>query len=75
MAAIRMNDDAMIIDMNPGFSVTVRVPFDVPPGTTATEVRLHDSAFSRGRQSGCDSTRARPRRDRPRVTTKLSVLQ
>jgi Domain of unknown function (DUF4352) len=31
MAALSINqDDAMIIDMNPGFSAKVQVPFDVP---------------------------------------------
>jgi hypothetical protein len=49
MAALSMNgDDAMIIDMNPGFSAKVMVPFDVPTGTDPESVELHDSAFSGG---------------------------
>ena len=48
MAAIAMNENAIIVDMNPGFSVKVWVPFDVPPGTEVAVVELHDSAFSDG---------------------------
>lgn len=49
MAAISMNSgDSMVIDMNPGFNITVKVPFDVPPGTQASSVEVHDSAFSSG---------------------------
>jgi hypothetical protein len=35
-------------EMNPGFSVNVEVPFDVPPGTPLSAIELHDSAFSGG---------------------------
>jgi hypothetical protein len=50
MAAMAMNptDTTMVMDMNPGFSITVRVPFDVPPGTPVSAVEVHDSAFSGG---------------------------
>jgi hypothetical protein len=34
--------------MNPGFNVTAKVPFDVPPGTQGAAVEVHDSAFSGG---------------------------
>lgn len=47
--ALSINDDtSMILDMNPGFTITTQVPFDVPPGTTYSTVELHDSAFSGG---------------------------
>jgi hypothetical protein len=48
MAAMSMNRDSMVIDMNPGFSITVKVPFDVPPGTVPDKIEVHDSAFSGG---------------------------
>jgi hypothetical protein len=48
IAAIRMNEDSMVVDMNPGFSINVKVPFDVPPGATPDRLVLHDSAFSGG---------------------------
>jgi hypothetical protein len=50
MAALSMNrdDNAMVIDMNPGFSITAKVPFDVPPGTQVSAVEVHDSALSGG---------------------------
>ena len=49
MAAYAMNrDDAMTIDVNPGFTIGVKVPFDVPPGTDIDRIELHDSAFSDG---------------------------
>jgi Domain of unknown function (DUF4352)/Protein of unknown function (DUF2510) len=49
MAAYAMNqDDAMTIDVNPGFCINVKVPFDVPPGTQLDKIELHDSAFSGG---------------------------
>jgi hypothetical protein len=48
-AAIAMNpQDSMVVDMNPGFSVTVKVPFDMPPGTQPSAIEVHDSAFSGG---------------------------
>ncbi|WP_255502937.1 DUF4352 domain-containing protein [Mycolicibacterium sp. CH28] len=48
MAALSMNEDSMAIDLNPGFTLNVKVPFDVPPGTQPSAVVLHDSAFSGG---------------------------
>jgi hypothetical protein len=50
MASYAMNpsDSTMVIDMNPGFSLTVKVPFDVPPGAQPAAVVVHDSAFSGG---------------------------
>jgi len=50
MAAMAMNpaDSTMVIDMNPGFTITAKVPFDVPPGTQVAAVEVHDSAFSGG---------------------------
>ncbi|AJA43713.1 hypothetical protein MILLY_40 [Mycobacterium phage Milly] len=35
-------------DINPGNGIQARVAFDVPPGTEATELILHDSMFSGG---------------------------
>jgi hypothetical protein len=46
IAALSMNSNSMVIDMNPGFSITVKVPFDVPPGTTPDKIAVHHSAFS-----------------------------
>ncbi len=34
-------------EINRGNSIQVRVPFDVPPGTMATELELHDSSVLR----------------------------
>jgi hypothetical protein len=48
VAALALNERAIILDMNPGFSVKVWLPFDVPPGVDIVKIELHDSAFSRG---------------------------
>lgn len=48
MAALRMNEDAMALNLGPGFNIIVRVPFDVPPGTQPEYIVVHDSAFSGG---------------------------
>jgi hypothetical protein len=50
MAAIALNgaDSGWMEDMNPGFTITTRVPFDVPRGTQPDRIELHDSAFSQG---------------------------
>jgi hypothetical protein len=32
--------------MNPGFNNALKVPFDVPTGTTPAAIELHDSVFS-----------------------------
>lgn len=47
MAAFSMNEDT-IMDLNPGFLASVKIPFDLPFGTTPEVIELHDSAFSRG---------------------------
>lgn len=46
-AGRRVNDD---VDgtLNPGFTISVAVVFDVPPGTTPFAVELHDSMWSNG---------------------------
>ena len=48
MAAMRINEDSMVLDLGPGFSLNVQIPFDVPPGTTPAAVVLHDSMLSNG---------------------------
>jgi hypothetical protein len=40
--------DSMVMDLNPGFTLPVKVAFDVPPGTAISAVEVHDSAFSGG---------------------------
>ena len=49
-ASYEMNpaNNTMVLDMNPGFSVTAKVPFDVPPETPVAAIEVHDSAFSGG---------------------------
>ena len=48
-AGLWMNtDDSIMGDINPGNSIQVRVAFDVPVGTQAGELELHDSMFSGG---------------------------
>lgn len=42
-----LNDD-FSVDLNPGFTVSFKIPFDVPPGTVPAGIELHDSAFSGG---------------------------
>jgi hypothetical protein len=41
-------DAGWMEEMNPGFTITAKVPFDVPPGTQVDRIVLHDSAFSGG---------------------------
>ncbi|WP_370332620.1 DUF4352 domain-containing protein [Mycolicibacterium hippocampi] len=49
MAAMRINtDDTMVLDLGPGFAISVLIPFDVPPGAQPATLELHDSAFSGG---------------------------
>ena len=50
MATVAMNSNAnaIIVEMNPGFSAKLWVLFDVPPGTEIAAMELHDSAFSGG---------------------------
>ena len=47
-AAVAMNQSSMIITMDPGADITLKLPFDVPSGTQPTAVELHDSVFSDG---------------------------
>jgi Domain of unknown function (DUF4352) len=42
------NADTMVLDLNPGFDITVLVPFDVPKGTVPDKIELHDSMLSGG---------------------------
>ena len=48
VAAVTMNNDSMVIDMKPGFKITMKVPFDVPAGTLPAAIELHDSVFTDG---------------------------
>jgi hypothetical protein len=48
IAAVKMNHRSMVVDMNPGFNITLKVPFDVPAGTMPAAIELHDSVFSDG---------------------------
>jgi Domain of unknown function (DUF4352)/Protein of unknown function (DUF2510) len=47
-AAVSMNKSSMVVPMNPGDSVNMKLPFDVPVGTLPTALELHDSVFSDG---------------------------
>ncbi len=47
-AAVAMNRTSMVVKVNPGANITVKVPFDVPAGTIPTAIELHDSVFSNG---------------------------
>ncbi|MFB8276969.1 DUF4352 domain-containing protein [Nocardia colli] len=47
-AGRRVNDDGIDGPLNPGFTISVAVVFDVPPGTTPSTVELHDSMWSDG---------------------------
>lgn len=48
IAAVRMNNESIVIDMKPGFKITMKVPFDVPTGTLPAAIELHDSVFTDG---------------------------
>ena len=49
MANMWMNSGLSIMgDINPCNAIQVKIAFDVPPGTQATELELHDSMFSGG---------------------------
>jgi hypothetical protein len=48
MAAVRMNNDSMVIDVRPGVKITMKVPFDVPTATLPAALELHDSVFTDG---------------------------
>ena len=47
-AAVSMNKSSMVVTMNPGGNITMKVPFDVPTGTLPTALELHNSVFSEG---------------------------
>ena len=47
-AAVSMNKSSMVVTMNPGGNITMKLPFDVPTGTLPTAVELHNSVFSEG---------------------------
>ncbi|ORJ57781.1 hypothetical protein B5M45_19410 [Mycobacterium simiae] len=47
-ADMRFGPNNLTADINPGLSIQVRDAFDVPPGTSASKLELHDSAFSGG---------------------------
>lgn len=47
-AAIYVDQDSWIEDINPGNSTTVTMVFDVPKKVKPTEIRLHDSMLSEG---------------------------
>lgn len=47
-AELMMGPNNASADINPGLSLQVRVAFDVPPGTNASKLQLHDSAYSGG---------------------------
>ncbi len=46
-AAAALNDESSV-DLNPGFTIEYKIPFDVSPGTVPTAIELHDSMFSGG---------------------------
>jgi hypothetical protein len=48
IAAVRMNNHSMVIDMRPGLKITMKMPFDVPAGTQPAAIELHDSVFTDG---------------------------
>jgi hypothetical protein len=48
MVAMSMNDDAMVLHLNPGFDIIVKVPFDVRQGTKTPEIKVHDSMIPGG---------------------------
>jgi Domain of unknown function (DUF4352) len=46
VAAASMYEDSTAVDIDPGVTIDVRVPFDVPPGMLPGGVELHDSSLS-----------------------------
>jgi hypothetical protein len=42
------SDSTMMLNMNPGFGLTAKVVYDVPPGTKPAVVEVHDSMISGG---------------------------
>lgn len=47
-AAVSMNKSSMVVKLDPGSNMTMKVPFDVPTGTLPKALELHDSVFSEG---------------------------
>ncbi|BDT94258.1 Mpr protein [Nocardia sputorum] len=47
-AARRLGADTWTSDLNPGFTIQVKIVFDVPPGTVPAVLELHDSMLSGG---------------------------
>lgn len=47
-AADALDSETWEIDLNPGFTLQVKVVFDVPPGTVPATLELHDSSLSSG---------------------------
>ena len=47
-AAVSMNNSSMVVTMKPGANMTMKLPFDVPTGTSPKALELHDSVFSEG---------------------------
>ncbi|MEV4127170.1 DUF4352 domain-containing protein [Nocardia sp. NPDC049707] len=47
-AAMGLNTETYVSDLNPGFKLSVQIVFDVPPGTVPASIELHDSMFSGG---------------------------
>lgn len=45
---VAMWTDSSSVEINPGNSITAIASFDVPPGTVAQTISLHDSMFSGG---------------------------
>lgn len=49
VAGASINDEnALSMELGPGFSTTMQLPFDIPLGVTPVRIELHDSSFSRG---------------------------
>lgn len=48
MATIVLDQNVAYAQINPGNSIEATVAFDVPAGTVAAEIELHDSLFSGG---------------------------
>ncbi len=47
-AARRLDTETSEYDLNPGFTISVKIVFDVPPGTAPAAIEFHDSMWSDG---------------------------
>jgi len=47
-AARQLNADTMVLDLGPGFALSVKIPFDIPTSATPAALVLHDSMLSSG---------------------------